>query len=339
MPLPLLAVAVLGVLAAGYLLYGRFVARQYALDDARATPATLRADGADFVPTGRFYLLGQHFSAIAAAGPIVGPILACQTWGWLPCVLWIGLGVVFVGAVHDLTALVASVRHNNEVVFFEDVFLDQIFDAVVAADLLVGYETEAYLILRRDAEFFERQDSAERGNQLLAVVVDAAAVDAAVPDHGLERISVPEREISGRHHIHVRNDHEALFREAGDRYEQVRSDAAFCLRIRAVDDLRLAEAQLFYFLRKVLSFSVFAFAARQRADGRNGAEIREYVRYFWHERFYSFKEFFFHCDYLRILFYGLPREFPCMSGFALPILSSAAAARTDEFAIQLYCFD
>ena len=112
MPLPLLAVAVLGVLAAGYLVYGRFVARQYALDDARATPAATRADGVDFVPTGRFYLLGQHFSAIAAAGPIVGPILACQTWGWLPCVLWIGFGVVFVGAVHDLTALVASVRHG-----------------------------------------------------------------------------------------------------------------------------------------------------------------------------------------------------------------------------------
>jgi len=112
MPLPLLAVAVLVVLAAGYLLYGRFVARQYALDDARATPATARADGIDFVPTGRFYLFGQHFSAIAAAGPIVGPILACQTWGWLPCVLWIAFGVVFVGAVHDLTALVASVRHG-----------------------------------------------------------------------------------------------------------------------------------------------------------------------------------------------------------------------------------
>lgn len=112
MPLPLLAALLLVALAAGYLLYGRFVARQYALDDARVTPAVAKADGVDFVPTGRFYLLGQHFSAIAAAGPIVGPILACQTWGWVPCVLWIGLGVVFVGAVHDLSALVASVRHG-----------------------------------------------------------------------------------------------------------------------------------------------------------------------------------------------------------------------------------
>lgn len=112
MPLPLLAVAVLAVLAAGYLVYGRFVARQFALDDARVTPATARADGVDFVPTGRFYLLGQHFSAIAAAGPIIGPIVACQTWGWLPCVLWIAVGVVLIGAVHDLAALVASVRHG-----------------------------------------------------------------------------------------------------------------------------------------------------------------------------------------------------------------------------------
>lgn len=112
MSLPLLAAAVLLLLVAGYALYGRFVARQFSLDDRRATPAVAHADGVDFVPTPRFYLLGQHFSAIAAAGPIVGPILACQTWGWVPCILWIGLGVVLIGAVHDVTALVASVRHG-----------------------------------------------------------------------------------------------------------------------------------------------------------------------------------------------------------------------------------
>ncbi|MCC7139380.1 MAG: carbon starvation protein A [Planctomycetes bacterium] len=116
MSLPLLAAAVVAVLTAGYAFYGRFVARQYALDDRRTTPATERADGVDYVPTPPFYLFGQHFSAIAAAGPILGPILACQTWGWGPCLLWIGLGVVFVGAVHDLTALVASVRHGASTV-------------------------------------------------------------------------------------------------------------------------------------------------------------------------------------------------------------------------------
>jgi carbon starvation protein len=66
----------------------------------------------DFVPARPFYLLGQHFSAIAAAGPIAGPILACQQFGWLPCLLWIGLGVIFIGAVHDFSNLVASVRHG-----------------------------------------------------------------------------------------------------------------------------------------------------------------------------------------------------------------------------------
>src|SRR5512134_49582 len=108
----LIALATLAVLAAGYTLYGRFIARQYRLDDARATPATERADGIDFVPARPFYLLGQHFSAISAAGPIAGPILACLAFGWLPCLLWIGLGAVFIGAVHDFSSLVASVRHG-----------------------------------------------------------------------------------------------------------------------------------------------------------------------------------------------------------------------------------
>ena len=111
--MPLIALAVLTTLVLGYRFYGRFVASQYALDDARPTPAFTRGDGVDFVPTRPFYLLGQHFSAIAAAGPMAGPILACQQFGWLPCLLWIGLGVVFVGAVHDFSSLVASVRHGG----------------------------------------------------------------------------------------------------------------------------------------------------------------------------------------------------------------------------------
>lgn len=101
------------VLGAGYHFYGRWIAARYALDDERVTPAARFSDGVDFVPTRPFYLLGQHFSAIAAAGPIAGPILACQQFGWLPCVLWIGLGVVFIGAVHDFSTLVASVRHDG----------------------------------------------------------------------------------------------------------------------------------------------------------------------------------------------------------------------------------
>jgi len=106
------AVAVV-VLLLGYTVYGRFIAAQYRLDDAVPTPAVRVNDGVDFVPTRPFYLLGQHFSAIAAAGPIAGPILACMQFGWLPCILWIACGVVFIGAVHDFSSLVASVRHDG----------------------------------------------------------------------------------------------------------------------------------------------------------------------------------------------------------------------------------
>ncbi len=113
MTLPLLSVLTMTVLALGYTVYGRFIARQYRLDDGAVTPAVALEDGIDFVPTRPFYLLGQHFSAIAAAGPIAGPILACLQFGWLPCILWIGFGVVFIGAVHDFSSLIASVRHQG----------------------------------------------------------------------------------------------------------------------------------------------------------------------------------------------------------------------------------
>lgn len=112
MALPLLAVLFLALLAGAYRLYGGWIARRLGIDDRRATPAHTRADGVDYVATPRAYLFAQHFSAIAAAGPIAGPILAAQAFGWGPCLLWIALGVVLIGAVHDFTALAASVRHG-----------------------------------------------------------------------------------------------------------------------------------------------------------------------------------------------------------------------------------
>ncbi len=112
MSLAPLALLFLAVLVTGYVVYGRWIERQFALDDGRTTPARDVNDGVDFVPTRPFYLFGQHFSAIAAAGPIAGPILACQSFGWLPCLLWIALGVILIGAVHDFAALAASVRHG-----------------------------------------------------------------------------------------------------------------------------------------------------------------------------------------------------------------------------------
>ena len=112
--LALIAVAVIVWLVFGYFAYGRWVARQFQLDDSRETPANSVNDGEDFVPTRPFYLFGQHFSAIAAAGPIAGPIIACLAFGWLPCLLWIALGVVLIGAVHDFAALTSSVRHGAQ---------------------------------------------------------------------------------------------------------------------------------------------------------------------------------------------------------------------------------
>ena len=110
--LALLAIVFLTWLVFGYFAYGRWIAKQFTLNDERMTPANRINDGEDFVPTKPFYLFGQHFSAIAAAGPIAGPIIACQSFGWLPCLLWIALGVVLIGAVHDFSALASSVRHG-----------------------------------------------------------------------------------------------------------------------------------------------------------------------------------------------------------------------------------
>lgn len=109
-----LAVVFLSWLVFGYFAYGRWIAKQFNLDDEAETPANKINDGEDFVPTRPFYLFGQHFSAIAAAGPIAGPILACQYFGWLPCLLWIALGVVLIGAVHDFSTLTSSVRHGAQ---------------------------------------------------------------------------------------------------------------------------------------------------------------------------------------------------------------------------------
>ena len=112
--LSLLALGVIAWLVFGYFAYGRWVAKQFKLDDSRVTPANKVNDGEDFVPTQPFYLFGQHFSAIAAAGPIAGPIIACIAFGWLPCLVWIALGVVLIGAVHDFSALTSSVRHGAQ---------------------------------------------------------------------------------------------------------------------------------------------------------------------------------------------------------------------------------
>ena len=100
------------LLIAAYFTYGRFLSRFLALDATRPTPAVEMRDGVDYDPIEPKFLLSQHFSAIAAAGPIVGPVLAGIYFGWLPALLWILIGSIFIGGVHDMTALAASIRHR-----------------------------------------------------------------------------------------------------------------------------------------------------------------------------------------------------------------------------------
>jgi len=110
----LVAILLTAVLAfaLAYAVYGRFLARRYELDDTRPTPSHTDYDGIDRVPAHKAVLLGHHFSSIAGAAPIVGPIIASLAFGWLPVVLWIILGSIFIGAVIDFSSLVASIRHN-----------------------------------------------------------------------------------------------------------------------------------------------------------------------------------------------------------------------------------
>jgi carbon starvation protein len=112
MGLPILAILFILFISLGYFFYGSWVAKQFKLDPQNPTPAHTHRDDVDFVPTNPFYLFAQHFSAIAAAGPIAGPIVACQQFGWLPSLLWISIGVVFIGAVHDFSSLTCSVKHG-----------------------------------------------------------------------------------------------------------------------------------------------------------------------------------------------------------------------------------
>jgi carbon starvation protein len=99
--------------ALAYKFYGSFLKNKvFGLDDSRKTPAHRFRDGVDFVPAPAPVLLGHHFSSIAGAGPIVGPITAASSWGWLPAYLWVLIGNVFIGGVHDMSALVASVRNK-----------------------------------------------------------------------------------------------------------------------------------------------------------------------------------------------------------------------------------
>lgn len=147
------ALGSIALLSLGFLFYSRWLASAFEISDEHPTPAVRLNDGEDYIPTRPAILLSQHFAAIAAVGPIAGPIIAGIHYGWFPGMLWIVLGAIFIGAVHDFSTLVASVRHGARsisevlrqnlgktswVLFSIFIWISLIYVIVVFADLTAG---------------------------------------------------------------------------------------------------------------------------------------------------------------------------------------------------------
>lgn len=110
-----LVIILIGIVAlgAGYLFYGRWLAKKWGIDPDAKTPAYTHEDGEDYVPSSRFTVFSHQFSSIAGAGPVTGPILA-SVFGWVPVLLWLIIGGLFFGAVQDFGALYASVKNEGK---------------------------------------------------------------------------------------------------------------------------------------------------------------------------------------------------------------------------------
>lgn len=100
-----------------YRIYGNFLIKKFKVSDENITPSHSLYDGVDYVPAKAPVLLGHHFASIAGAGPIVGPVIAAG-FGWLPVYLWIIIGAIFIGGVHDFSSIIASVRHKSKSIGF-----------------------------------------------------------------------------------------------------------------------------------------------------------------------------------------------------------------------------
>jgi len=115
-----LLVALFGLVlfAAGYIFYAAFIERNvWRVDLAKKTPAVIKDDGLDYIPAKHWTILfGHHFASIAGAGPIIGPVIACALFGWGPALVWIIVGSIFIGGVHDFSALMLSLRHHGATV-------------------------------------------------------------------------------------------------------------------------------------------------------------------------------------------------------------------------------
>lgn len=141
------------LLSLAYRFYGRFLEERCGIEPDRDTPACEISDGVDYVPTRASVLFGHHFSSIAGAGPIVGPVIAAAAFGWLPTWFWIILGSVFVGGVHDFGSTLMSLRSRGRSItstcrdlvgegtgklFLVFVLLALVYVIVVFLDLTVG---------------------------------------------------------------------------------------------------------------------------------------------------------------------------------------------------------
>ena len=109
----IIVVTAIFILSIGYITYGSWLSKQWGINPERKTPAVVLEDGVDYVPAQPMVLMGHHFSSIAGAGPINGPIQA-SIFGWVPVFLWCIIGGIFVGGVHDYGSLLASVRHDGK---------------------------------------------------------------------------------------------------------------------------------------------------------------------------------------------------------------------------------
>ena len=109
----LIVLAAIVLLFTGYVFYGSWLAKQWGIDPTKKTPAIEKEDGVDYVAAKPAVLMGHHFSSIAGAGPVTGPILA-SVFGWVPVLLWLLIGGLFFGAVQDFGALYASVKNEGK---------------------------------------------------------------------------------------------------------------------------------------------------------------------------------------------------------------------------------
>src|SRR3989338_5959950 len=103
-----------GLLWIGYKFYATSFEKFLGVDPSRPTPAHTKYDGLDYIPARHWLVLfGHHFSSISGAGPVIGPVIAVSIWGWGPAALFIILGTIFIGGIHDVGALVMSMRYGG----------------------------------------------------------------------------------------------------------------------------------------------------------------------------------------------------------------------------------